>query len=47
LRLFKYIFKEVEAFVWKYVAFVKITKLLKDISREVEASLNHMRILKR
>jgi hypothetical protein len=34
---FKFIFKEVEAFVQKFEAFVKITRFLKDIFREKEA----------
>jgi hypothetical protein len=29
-------FKEVDAFVWKCEAFVKITRLLKDIFRDME-----------
>jgi hypothetical protein len=33
-------FKEVEAFVWKCEAFVKITWILKSIFRVVEAFLN-------
>jgi hypothetical protein len=40
LMLFKFIFEEVEAFVYKCEAFVKIERLLKDIFRELEAFFN-------
>jgi hypothetical protein len=42
LRIFKLIFKEVEAFVWKCEAFVKIKRLQEDfmnITRLFEATL--------
>jgi hypothetical protein len=37
LRLFKDIFREVEAFDYNCEAFIKITRLFEDIFREIEA----------
>jgi hypothetical protein len=46
LRLFKDIFREVEAFHYKCEAFIKITRLFEDIFREMEALIRNLRFLK-
>jgi hypothetical protein len=47
LRLFKDIFREVEAFDYKFKAFIKITKLFEDIFREIEALIRNLMLFQR
>jgi hypothetical protein len=41
LRLFKDIFREVEAYDYKCEAFIKITRLFEEIFREMEALIRN------
>jgi hypothetical protein len=43
LKLFKNIFREMEAFDYKCEAFIKITRLYEDIFNGTEAFLNRFR----
>jgi hypothetical protein len=47
LRLLKDIFRELEAFDYKCEAFIKIMRIFKDISREMEASIRNLRLFQR
>jgi hypothetical protein len=44
LRLFKDIFREVETFDYKFVAFITITRLFEDFFREMEALIRNLRL---
>jgi hypothetical protein len=43
LRLFKEIFRELEAFDYKCEAFIKIKRVFEDIFRDMEASKRNLR----
>jgi hypothetical protein len=45
LRLFKDIFKKIEAFDYKFEAFIKITRLFVDIFREIKALIRNLRLI--
>jgi hypothetical protein len=47
LRLFKDIFREVEAFDYNSEPFLKITRLLEDIFIEMEALIRNLRLFQR
>jgi hypothetical protein len=46
LRLFKNIFREVEAFDYKCEIFIEITRLFDHIFREMEALIRNLRLFK-
>jgi hypothetical protein len=43
----KGVFREEEAFDYKFEAFIKITRLLEDIFREMEALIRNLRFFQR
>jgi hypothetical protein len=47
LRRLKGVFREEEAFDYKCEAFIKITRLLEDIFREMEALIRNLRFFQR
>jgi hypothetical protein len=47
LRLFKDIFREVEAFDYKCEAFIRITSHIEDIFREMEALIRNLTLFQR
>jgi hypothetical protein len=47
LRLFKDIFREVEAYDYKCEAFIKITRLFEDIFTEMEALIRNLRLFQK
>jgi hypothetical protein len=45
MTLYEDISRKIEGFVYKYEAFIKITRLLKDFSREVQGCFRNVRLL--
>jgi hypothetical protein len=46
-RLFKNIFRKLEAFDYKCEAFIHITRLFEDLFREIQALIRNLRLFQR